>query len=368
MGPDRTYEAEYQDGDALPRGRQLPRLRRPNASVRGVGQVGDEARQSLLARMQNHVRAGRGDELNAMTQFADASTLWLARLRDQVEDGTRSPSTCENYERQLRIHVLPAMGAVRLGEVTTPLVDRVIRMIKRSISPATAKTCKSVISGVMGLGPSGRDHGEPRPRDRAHRGHAQGPPRGLSDTERVLLIAQLLNDDSARRRDLPDLVFFMLATGVRIGEALAVVWSDVDLVGGHVTITSTIIRVKGDGLLRKSTQSRAGVRTSPCRSVRSPCSGRDSGPVRSCTSRCSRTPAEASATRRTFGASSVTRGRAIAQLGDLARVPQDRRHDPRRRCAHRPRCRRPARSRSSVDDPGRLSRQRLGLARGGRSP
>ena len=104
--------------------------------------------------MQNHVRAGRGDELNAMTQFADASTLWLARLRDQVEDGTRSPSTCENYERQLRIHVLPAMGAVRLGEVTTPLVDRVIRMIKRSISPATAKTCKSVISGVMGLGPA----------------------------------------------------------------------------------------------------------------------------------------------------------------------------------------------------------------------
>jgi hypothetical protein len=28
-------------------------------------------------------------------------------------------------------------------------------------------------------------------------------------------------DEKARRRDPPDLVFFMLATGVRIGEALA---------------------------------------------------------------------------------------------------------------------------------------------------
>ena len=82
----------------------------------------------------------------------------------------------------------------------------------------------------------------------------------MSDTERVLLIAQLLNDDAARRRDLPDLVFFMLATGVRIGEALAAVWSDVDL-GGHVTITSTIIRGKGEGLPRKSTKSKAGICT-----------------------------------------------------------------------------------------------------------
>lgn len=36
---------------------------------------------------------------------------------------------------------------------------------------------------------------------------------------------------SARRRDLPDFVTFMLGTGVRIGEALAVRWCDLDLDG-----------------------------------------------------------------------------------------------------------------------------------------
>jgi integrase len=67
----------------------------------------------------------------------------------------------------------------------------------------------------------------------------------------------------ARGRDLPDLAFFMLATGVRIGEALAAVWSEFDFAAGTVQITSTLVRVKGEGLLRKGTKSRAGERTLP---------------------------------------------------------------------------------------------------------
>ena len=55
----------------------------------------------------------------------------------------------------------------------------------------------------------------------------------------------------------------MLATGVRIGEALAVVWSQVDFDAGTVQITSTLIRVRGEGSLRKATKSRAGERTLP---------------------------------------------------------------------------------------------------------
>src|SRR4051794_20471969 len=50
-----------------------------------------------------------------------------------------------------RNHVLPAMGEVRLGEATTPLVDNVIASIKNRVGAATAKSCRSVISGVMSL-------------------------------------------------------------------------------------------------------------------------------------------------------------------------------------------------------------------------
>ena len=83
-------------------------------------------------------------------------------------------------------------------------------------------------------------------------------PRVLTMVERVELLKQFQEDEKARRRDLPDMVFFMLATRVRIDEALAVVWSEVDLDAGTVKITSTLIRVKGEGLVRKGTKSRAG--------------------------------------------------------------------------------------------------------------
>ena len=63
---------------------------------------------------------------SGLTRFSEAADIWLARVREMVADGRRSPGTLEAYERQLVNHVNPAMGGVRLGEVTTPLVDRVL--------------------------------------------------------------------------------------------------------------------------------------------------------------------------------------------------------------------------------------------------
>lgn len=138
--------------------------------------------------------------------------------------------------------MLPAMGEVRLGEATTPLVDKVVGAIKSDASAATAKSCRSVISGVMSLAvrygavPTNPVREVERIESRPRR-----EPRALTMQERVQLLKQLQADEKARRRDLPDLVFFMLATGVRIGEALAAVWSDVEFEAGTVRVTSTLV-------------------------------------------------------------------------------------------------------------------------------
>jgi integrase len=65
------------------------------------------------------------------------------------------------------------------------------------------------------------------------------------------------------KKDLPDLTRFLLATGVRIGEALALLWSQVDFAAGAVEVTHTVIRIKGEGLIRKRTKTRAGERLLP---------------------------------------------------------------------------------------------------------
>jgi integrase len=57
----------------------------------------------------------------------------------------------------------------------------------------------------------------------------------------------LAGDQVALRQDLFDLSAFLLATGLRIGEALAVLWREIDLDLGVLHVTSTLIRVTGQG-------------------------------------------------------------------------------------------------------------------------
>jgi len=263
----RTYPiGEDSNGKPL-RHRALARYRDFDGVTRLVqasGRTGTQASQALRMQLQGRALAGRHGELTGMTKFCDAADLWLSRLDERVAEGRRSPGTVETYRRQLKNHILPAMGEVRLGEATTPLVDNVISSVKKNVGASTAKSCRSVISGVMGQAVR---HGAiiANPVREVERIEAKPKrePRALTMTERIELLKQLQADEKARRRDLPDLVFFMLATGVRIGEALAVVWSEVDFAAGSVKISSTLIRVKGEGLLRKGTKTRAGERTLP---------------------------------------------------------------------------------------------------------
>ena len=118
-----------------------------------------------------------------------------------------------------------------------------------------------MISGVMGVAvrAGAVDTNPVREVDRIA-GKVRRSPRALTVEEVSLPRKQLAEDEKAVRADLPDLVAFMLATGVRIGEALAVEWKQVDLAAAQVEITHTIARVEGEGLVRKITKSEAGER------------------------------------------------------------------------------------------------------------
>lgn len=230
-------------------------------AVTVYGKSRTAAANSLRMRLKDRTETGRHGELTALHRFSAAADLWLEKFRVLVDEDRRSPSSLDLYQRQLRNHVLPALGEVRLGEATTPLIDRVIAAIKKDVSAATAKSCRSVISGVLGLAVRyGAITFNPVREVERIEAKSKKEPRALTEAERVQWLAQLRDDPKARRKDLPDLTAFMLATGCRIGEALAVIWSQVDLQSGVVEITHTIIRVKGEGLLRKSTKTTAGER------------------------------------------------------------------------------------------------------------
>ena len=241
--------AQYRDFDGVTR------------LVEARARTKTEAEASLLRKLSARATIQRGASLQPVDRFSAAAHVWMNRLSEMVADGRRSPGTLDTYRRHLDNHVLPALGEVRLAEISTPVVDSVIRAIKAKVSPTTAKSCRSVISGVLGLAVR---HGaistnpvrdterlEVKPRRR---------PRALDRAERDAWFAALSSNPKAVSADLPDLTLFMLSTGVRIGEALGILWRDVDLERGEVEITQQVMRVKGRGLIRTATKSTAGER------------------------------------------------------------------------------------------------------------
>ena len=107
-------------------------------------------------------------------------------------------------------------------------------------------------TALSGQSSSGWVHRQPSPAGRSSRASSTWQ----SDT----WFATLASDPQAVAADLPDLTSFLLATGVRIGEALGLLWSDVDLSTGEIEIRHQVMRVKGEGLVLVGTKSTAGER------------------------------------------------------------------------------------------------------------
>ncbi|MDN5857556.1 MAG: site-specific integrase [Pseudonocardia sp.] len=86
--------------------------------------------------------------------------------------------------------------------------------------------------------------------------------RALALAEALELRGRIHADEQARRWDVVDFTDFMLATGLRIGEAAAVTWEALDLDRATVEVRGTVIRVREQGLqIKPKPKSKSGFRT-----------------------------------------------------------------------------------------------------------
>ena len=149
-----------------------------------------------------------------------------------------------------RRHVKPALGELRLREIDTPTADRALAAIK-TLSVSGARTSKIVISGAVRYAAR---HGAIQFNPVREVGRIESPPkrkpRALTGEERNEWLAAVEKHEKAVDWDLPDLSLMMLATGCRIGECLAIGWSEVDLDQGAVDVCWRMVRRTGVGLLR----------------------------------------------------------------------------------------------------------------------
>ena len=263
-GAIRTWPAAVNNNGKPTRWRARTKYRDIDGRARQIerwGRSATDAENQLKTALMAKSRMSRDGELSGADRFAKAAEIWRQSIENKVGRGTRSPGTLETYERTLKLHVLPALGEVRLLEISPPLLDRFLKRVLDSAGGPTAKLCRSVISGALGLAVRYGALATNPVRD-ADRLTARPPkePRALTLEERQLLLKKLDADPVACAASVPELVRFMLGTGQRIGECLGVLWLDVDLGRRRVEVSSTVIRWTGHGLVRKDTKTRAGRR------------------------------------------------------------------------------------------------------------
>lgn len=179
-----------------------------------------------------------------------------------VERQKRSPTTRDLYVNVSERLILPALGQLRLGEITTPLLDNFVGTVLADKGPSTAKLCRTVLSGVCGwlVRQGGLASNPVRDLTPIEAGDDARVARAMSEGQVRAWLRALDRHKYAQRHDLPELARFMLATGLRIGEAVGVTWADLDLDTRTVQVSRTIVPVKGKGLVAKRVKSKTSER------------------------------------------------------------------------------------------------------------
>src|SRR5947209_8502821 len=180
--------------------------------VKRSGKTKAAAERALRAALVERQTPVKRAKITAETKMEKVAELWLAEIEQAVNGGSKSPGTLDAYRSIYRRHIKPTLGELRLREVSTPVVDRVLAVVKaRTVSGA--RTAKIVISGMMRFAAR---HGavtiNPVREVARIESTPRRPPRSLSAQERQQWLSAVQASEKAKAWDLPDLSLMMLAT------------------------------------------------------------------------------------------------------------------------------------------------------------
>ncbi|MDQ6851585.1 MAG: tyrosine-type recombinase/integrase [Actinomycetota bacterium] len=209
------------------------------------------AERALKIELANRHTPGGAAAVTASIRVADLAQLWL-----EAPHGW-STGTERTYRSVIRSQVVPALGELRLREVTAGVVSRALRAIAERHGPSAAKSAKACLSGMFGMAiEDGAVAVNPVRDSSARISVGKKSPRALTRDETTTLTEWLRTNERAVALDMPDLVDWMLATGCRIGEALALrygVNADgkplLDLDAKTWEVNATVVRVPKEGLI-----------------------------------------------------------------------------------------------------------------------
>jgi integrase len=217
-------------------------------TVTRYGPTQAAAERRLKEALRDRIGPTQG-AITADTKIRDLAAVWLEEVKvSELADGSK-----ELYERDLTLKILPALGALSCREADVPAADRFLKTVRANSGPGKAKSCKTVLSLLLGLAVRHGAIPTNPVRDVASikRGH-KARPKALTVAETGEMLGKVAVDPEAIEQDVPDLVEFMLGTGMRIGEVLGLAEDAIDLETKTLEVCQIAVRLSGQGTILQS--------------------------------------------------------------------------------------------------------------------
>ncbi|MBY4985862.1 tyrosine-type recombinase/integrase [Streptococcus suis] len=223
--------------------------------------TGKKARTTVTATTQKGVRLKARDAINAfvangytvkdkptITTYKQLVDLWWDSYKNTIK-----PNSRQSMEGTIRKHILPAFGDYKLDRLTTPIIQQQINKwanaANSGVSGAFANynLLNNVNRRILQYGVTMQllQHNPARdvivPRKQQNK---EQKVKFFSNQELKQFLEYLDSLDQSNYGVFFDYVLYkiLLATGCRIGEALALEWSDIDLEAGTISVTKTLNR------------------------------------------------------------------------------------------------------------------------------
>ena len=207
-------------------------------------EVKQKTKEAEIAFLQN---GSTRFQATNITTYKELASLWWESYKHTVK-----PNTQLNVRRLLDNHILPLFGAYKLDKLTTPLIQDVINKLADktnkgeegaflyydSLHALNKRILQyGVVMQAIPFNPA-REVILPRNTQKAKREKVKHFEN--QELKKFLDYLDSLNLDKFRYYYENTLYKFLLATGCRINEALALSWSDIDLENAVVHITKTL--------------------------------------------------------------------------------------------------------------------------------
>ena len=207
-------------------------------------EVKQKTKEAEIAFLQN---GSTRFQASNITTYKELASLWWESYKHTVK-----PNTQLNVRRLLDNHILPLFGSYKLDKLTTPLIQNVVNKLADktnkgeegaflyydSLHALNKRILQyGVVMQAIPFNPA-REVILPRNTQKAKREKIKHFDN--QELKKFLDYLDSLNLNKFRYYYENTLYKFLLATGCRINEALALHWSDIDLHNATVNITKTL--------------------------------------------------------------------------------------------------------------------------------